>query len=128
MIRAAHVGIGTSGKGLQAVMASDYAIAQFKYLIDLLLIHGAWDYSRTSTLILYSFYKNIMFSMTQIWFSFYCGFSGTLFYDQLSGSYYNLVYTAFAVLFAAVFDRPYSKEIAIYCPELYDYGPKNILC
>ena len=126
MIRAAHVGIGISGQeGLQAVMSSDYAIAQFRFLQDLLLIHGAWDYRRISVLILYSFYKNIMFSMTQIWFSFYCGFSGTLFYDQFSGSLYNLFFTALPVLLGAVFDRPYSKTIAKLCPELYDNGPKN---
>ena len=126
MIRAAHVGIGISGQeGLQAVMASDYAIAQFRFLQELILIHGAWDYRRISVLILYSFYKNIMFSMTQIWFSFYCGFSGTLFYDQFSGSLFNLFFTALPVLLGAVFDRPYSKELAKLCPELYDNGPKN---
>ncbi len=126
MIRAAHVGIGISGQeGLQAVMASDYAIAQFRFLQDLLLVHGAWDYRRISVLILYSFYKNIMFSMTQIWFSFYSGFSGTLFYDQFSGSLYNLFFTALPVLLGAVFDRPYSKEIAKLCPELYENGPSN---
>jgi len=66
-----------------------------------------------------------MFSMTQIWFSFYSGFSGTLFYDQFSGSLYNLFFTALPVLLGAVFDRPYSKEIAKLCPELYDNGPLN---
>ena len=126
MIRAAHVGIGISGQeGLQAVMASDYAIAQFKYLRDLLLVHGAWDYRRISILILYSFYKNIMFSMPGIWFAFYSGYSGTLFYDAFSGSCYNLVFTGVPVLFSAVFDRPYSKEIARLCPELYENGPQN---
>ena len=126
MIKSAHVGIGISGQeGLQAVMASDYAIAQFRFLQELLLIHGAWDYRRISVLILYSFYKNMTFSLTQIWFSFYCGFSGTLFYDAFSGSCYNLVFTAFPVLFTSIFDRPYSKEIAKLCPELYENGPSN---
>jgi len=126
MIRAAHVGIGISGQeGLQAVMASDYAIAQFSFLRDLLLVHGAWDYRRISILILYSFYKNILFSMPGIWFSFYSGFSGILFYDQFSGSLFNVVFTCFPVLLSAVFDRPYSKEIARLCPELYANGPRN---
>jgi len=107
------------------VMASDYAIAQFRYLRDLLLIHGAWDYRRISVLILYSFYKNIMFSMPGIWFSFYSGFSGVLFYDQFSGSMFNVAFTCFPVLLTAVFDRPYSKEIARLCPELYANGPEN---
>ncbi|ETO37054.1 hypothetical protein RFI_00007 [Reticulomyxa filosa] len=126
MIKAAHVGVGISGQeGLQAVMASDYAIAQFRFLQDLLLIHGAWDYRRISVLILYSFYKNICFSMTQIWFSFFSGYTGSLFYDAFSGSCFNLVFTALPVLFAATLDRPYSKEIARFCPELYENGPSN---
>ncbi|GJN20599.1 hypothetical protein PR202_gb07995 [Eleusine coracana subsp. coracana] len=47
MIQAAHVGIGISGQeGMQAVMASDFAIAQFRFLTDLLLVHGRWSYLR----------------------------------------------------------------------------------
>jgi P-type E1-E2 ATPase len=39
MIQAAHIGVGISGfEGLQAVMASDFAIAQFQYLKRLLLV------------------------------------------------------------------------------------------
>ena len=127
MIKCAHVGIGICGQeGLQAVMASDYAIGQFRFLEQLLLIHGAWDYRRISVIILYSFYKNVLLSMTQIYFGFYSGFSGTLFYDNLFGSSYNMVYTALPVMFAAVFDRYYTKEIARLCPELYANGPQNL--
>lgn len=47
MIQAAHIGIGISGQeGMQAVMASDFAIAQFRFLTDLLLVHGRWSYLR----------------------------------------------------------------------------------
>lgn len=47
MIQAAHVGVGISGQeGMQAVMASDFAIAQFRFLTDLLLVHGRWSYIR----------------------------------------------------------------------------------
>ena len=41
MIQSAHIGIGISGQeGLQAANASDYSIAQFKFLQRLLL--GSW--------------------------------------------------------------------------------------
>jgi phospholipid-transporting ATPase len=47
MIQAAHIGVGISGQeGMQAVMASDFAIAQFRFLTDLLLVHGRWSYIR----------------------------------------------------------------------------------
>lgn len=61
MILEAHVGVGISGnEGMQAVRSSDYAIAQFKYLKRLLLVHGRTNYRRASVLILYSLYKQVM--------------------------------------------------------------------
>ncbi|CAG8435412.1 9133_t:CDS:10 [Ambispora gerdemannii] len=61
MIQAAHVGIGVAGEeGLQAVMASDYAIAQFRYLTRLLLVHGHYAYVRNTSMILNFFYKNLI--------------------------------------------------------------------
>lgn len=77
MIQAAHVGIGISGmEGLQAARASDFAIAQFRFLRKLLLVHGQWAYSRMSKLVLYSFYKNITLYLIQLWFTMDNGYSG----------------------------------------------------
>ena len=43
MIQEAHVGIGITGKeGLQAARTSDYSIAQFRFLLRLLLVHGRY--------------------------------------------------------------------------------------
>jgi phospholipid-translocating ATPase len=59
MIQTADVGIGISGmEGMQAVMASDFAISRFKYLERLLLVHGHWNYDRLARMVLYFFYKN----------------------------------------------------------------------
>ena len=45
MIQAAHVGVGISGQeGLQAVNASDYSLAQFRFLQKLLLCHGMYHH------------------------------------------------------------------------------------
>ena len=58
MIQSAHIGIGISGQeGLQAANASDYSIAQFRFLQRLLLVHGVCNYWRLVKCILYSFYK-----------------------------------------------------------------------
>jgi phospholipid-transporting ATPase len=68
MIQAAHVGVGISGmEGLQAARSADVAIAQFRFLRKLLLVHGQWSYHRLSKLILYSYYKNLALFMTQFW-------------------------------------------------------------
>jgi phospholipid-translocating ATPase len=59
MIQTADVGIGISGQeGMQAVMASDFALSRFKYLERFLLVHGHWCYDRLSRMVLYFFHKN----------------------------------------------------------------------
>ena len=59
MIQCADVGIGISGQeGMQAVMASDFALARFKFLKRLLLVHGHWCYDRLARTVLYFFHKN----------------------------------------------------------------------
>jgi magnesium-transporting ATPase (P-type) len=47
-----QIGVGISGKeGLQAVNNSDIAIAQFRFLKRLLLVHGRWNYRRTAKVV-----------------------------------------------------------------------------
>lgn len=59
MIQAADIGVGISGQeGMQAVMASDFALARFRYLERLLLVHGHWCYDRLARAVVYFFYKN----------------------------------------------------------------------
>ena len=42
MIQAAHVGVGISGQeGLQAANSADYAVAQFRFLRELLITQAA---------------------------------------------------------------------------------------
>lgn len=76
MIKTAHIGVGISGQeGLQAVLASDYSIGQFRFLERLLMVHGRWSYYRMSKFLRYFFYKNFAFTLCHIWFAFFCGFS-----------------------------------------------------
>jgi phospholipid-translocating ATPase len=58
MIQEADVGVGIAGEeGRQAVMSSDFAIGQFRYLSRLVLVHGRWSYRRISEMIANFFYK-----------------------------------------------------------------------
>lgn len=76
LITAAHIGVGISGQeGMQAVLASDYSIAQFKFLERLLLVHGRWSYYRMCKFLRYFFYKNFAFTLCHFWYAFFCGFS-----------------------------------------------------
>jgi phospholipid-translocating ATPase len=73
MIQEANVGIGISGvEGRQAVMASDYAIAQFRFLRKLLLVHGRWSYLRTAEMIMGFFFKNIVWTFVLFWYQIFC--------------------------------------------------------
>ena len=45
-------------------MASDFAIAQFRFLTPLLLVHGRLNYKRLTRMILFFFYKNLLFGTT----------------------------------------------------------------
>jgi magnesium-transporting ATPase (P-type) len=77
MIMQAHVGVGILGKeGQQAARSADYAIGQFKFLKPLLFIHGREAYRRNSFLILYNFYKNVLYVSAQYFFGFRSTFSG----------------------------------------------------
>jgi magnesium-transporting ATPase (P-type) len=61
-----HYTLYSLHEGLQAVNNSDFAIAQFRFLKNLLLVQGRQNYRRMSTLVLYLFYKNVMMVLTQV--------------------------------------------------------------
>lgn len=58
MIQEADVGVGIAGEeGRQAVMSSDFAIGQFRFLARLMVVHGRWCYRRMAETIANFFYK-----------------------------------------------------------------------
>lgn len=68
--------MGISGQeGMQAVMSSDYAFAQFRYLQRLLLVHGRWSYIRMCKFLRFFFFKNFAFTLVHFWYSFFNGYS-----------------------------------------------------
>lgn len=67
---------GVMGKeGRQAVRCADFAFARFRFLKRILLVHGHWYYVRVSTLVQYSFYKNVTFITPQLFFAIWNAFS-----------------------------------------------------
>ncbi|XP_077289353.1 ATPase phospholipid transporting 8A1 isoform X2 [Arctopsyche grandis] len=120
MIQRAAVGVGISGvEGLQAVCASDYSIAQFRFLLRLLLVHGAWNYSRMCKLILYSFYKNICLYVIELWFAIYSGWSGQILFERWTIGLYNVAFTAMPPFAIGIFDKVCTAETMLKHPELY---------
>lgn len=134
MIQTADVGIGISGaEGRQAVMASDFAIPRFSFLLRLLLVHGHWCYDRLARMVLYFFYKNAVscslydgmclqeialflpfflqnFVFVIFWYQLYCGFSGTVMVDQMYLMFFNLFFTSLPPLAMGLFSFNFSHS------------------
>ena len=127
MIQAAHVGVGIAGEeGLQAVNSSDYAIAQFRFLKRLVLVHGHWSYYRNSVMITNFFYKQFIQVGTLFWFQIYCGWSTTQAIDYVYILLWNAIWTVLPVIFVGIFDRNISDRVLMQVPELYHQSRKRV--
>ncbi|KAJ7772973.1 phospholipid-translocating ATPase [Mycena maculata] len=123
MIQAADVGVGISGEeGLQAVNSSDYAIAQFRFLKRLLLVHGHWSYARNGNMILNFWYKNIVCIGVLWWFQIYNAWSAAYVFEYTYLLWWNAFWTIAPVIAIGVFDRLIDADALMALPELYRYG------
>uniref|UniRef100_A0A915Q6M5 P-type ATPase C-terminal domain-containing protein n=1 Tax=Setaria digitata TaxID=48799 RepID=A0A915Q6M5_9BILA len=127
MIKTAHIGVGISGQeGMQAVLASDYSIGQFRYLRRLLLVHGRWSYFRMTKFLQYFFYKNFAFTLTHFWYSFFCGYSAQSIYNPVLIAFYNLFFTSLPVLAMGIFDQDVDDLCGMKYAKLYIPGQYNL--
>lgn len=103
-------------------MASDFAIAQFRFLQDLLLVHGRNNYRRLCKLVLYSFYKNMAFVLVQFWFGADSAWSAENLYDAYAMALFNLAFTTLPLMCMGLFDRDVSRKSILQLPQLYESG------
>lgn len=123
MIQSADIGIGIAGEeGRQAVMCSDFAIGQFRYLTRLLLVHGKWCYKRLAEMIPQFFYKNLIFTMALFWYGVHNDFDGSYLFEFTYLTFYNLAFTSVPVILLGVLDQDVSDKISLAVPELYRSG------
>ncbi|CAG8650823.1 4747_t:CDS:10 [Gigaspora margarita] len=127
MIQAANVGVGISGQeGVQAAMASDYNIAQFRYLKKLLLVHGHWDYMRIAEMILNFFYKNVIWLTNNDFIYSYFRYSANIFYDYSFVQLYNMIFTVAPVVVLGTTDQSVSASYCLKYPSIYSLGIKRM--
>ncbi|CDO94169.1 unnamed protein product [Kluyveromyces dobzhanskii CBS 2104] len=125
MIQSADIGVGITGKeGLQASRSSDYSIAQFRYLLKLLFVHGRYNYVRTSKFVLCTFYKEVLFYLTQMIYQRQTMFSGTSLYEPWSLSMFNTLFTSLPVICIGMFEKDLKPMTLLAVPELYTMGQK----
>ena len=58
-------------------------------------------------MILYFFYKNLIFTIPQFLFGPYCAFSGQTLFDDWYLAFYNLIFTAVPLFVRALFERDF---------------------
>ncbi|XP_066567022.1 phospholipid-transporting ATPase IC [Amia ocellicauda] len=128
MIKTADIGVGISGQeGMQAVMSSDYAFAQFRYLQRLLLVHGRWSYIRMCKFLRFFFFKNFAFTLAHFWYSFFNGFSAQAAYEDWFITLYNVLYSSLPVLLVGLLDQDVNDKLSLRFPKLYLPGQKGLL-
>ncbi|RDX64466.1 Phospholipid-transporting ATPase 1, partial [Mucuna pruriens] len=111
MIQMADVGVGISGQeGRQAVMASDFAMGQFRFLVPLLLIHGHWNYQRLGYMILY-----VLFT----------AFTLTTAINEWSTTLYSIVYSSLPTIIVGILDKDLGKRTLLKYPQLYGAGQRH---
>ncbi|KAL5799575.1 hypothetical protein ACOSQ4_032459 [Xanthoceras sorbifolium] len=126
MIQMADVGVGISGQeGRQAVMSSDFAMGQFRFLVPLLLVHGHWNYQRMGYMILYNFYRNAVLVLVLFWYVLYTCFSLTTAINEWSSVLYSVIYTSLPTIVVAVLDKDLSRMTLLKYPQLYGAGHRH---
>jgi phospholipid-translocating P-type ATPase (flippase) len=123
MIRAASIGIGISGlEGRQAVTASDYSIAQFRFLQRLLLVHGRWSYYRMGLFMKYFFYKNVACFLVQFWYTFNNAGSSQTLFDPTFITMFNVAYTSLPIIVVGTLEQDVDDLAGLQFPILYKAG------
>ncbi|KAJ8898895.1 hypothetical protein K2173_008204 [Erythroxylum novogranatense] len=126
MIQMADVGVGICGQeGRQAVMASDFAMGQFRFLKRLLLVHGHWNYQRIGYLVLYNFYRNAVFVMMLFWYILCTAFSTTSALTDWSSVFYSVIYTSIPTIVVGILDKDLSHRTLLQYPKLYGAGHRQ---
>eukprot|EP00178_Gracilaria_changii_P010485 TRINITY_DN3053_c0_g1_i1.p1 TRINITY_DN3053_c0_g1~~TRINITY_DN3053_c0_g1_i1.p1 ORF type:complete len:1178 (+),score=208.47 TRINITY_DN3053_c0_g1_i1:196-3729(+) len=120
MIQEAHIGVGIYGKeGTQAARSADYAVGEFKHLLRLTALHGRFSVVRTAGMINLSFYKNIFFTLTQVFFQAFSFASGVTFNNQWITSAFNVIVTSASPFLYGIFERDVDEATAIRFPSVY---------
>lgn len=90
-----------------------------------MFVHGREAYRRNSYLVLYLFYKNILYVLPIFYFGFLSEFSGTAIYDNYMYQTFNVFFTGCPIIWYCTFDWQQTKEILLSDPSHYRIGLKN---
>ena len=119
MIQEADVGIGIVGKeGLQASLAADYSIKEFRSLNILLLWWGRLAYKNTSTLANFVIHKGLIISINQFIFSMMFYYNAVPLYNGMLSLGYSTIFTCTPAI-SILLDQDIDKDNVLKFPTLY---------
>ena len=117
MIQEARVGVGILGKeGAHAAMSSDYVIHRFYHLVYLIFIQGRYNFYRTAKVVFFSFYKNMLYSLPQIYYSYYSLNTGQTLYIAIFQSTFNLLFVSLPPLVTGWYEKDLPDELVLANP------------
>ncbi|KAK2954436.1 ion-transporting P-type ATPase [Blattamonas nauphoetae] len=120
MIREAHVGVGIKGvEGTSASQVADYSISKFHFLKRLLVVHGHINYYRLSTMIKYSYFKNLAFCTAFVFFLAFSFSSFQVVYNSYFISFFNLLFTSIPILVTMLLDKDAPDWVLEDQPAIY---------
>lgn len=88
----------------------------------LILYHGRMGYVRVARMICYYFYKNIVLVFTEMYFPFYNGFSGQIFFLDWLPMMFNAVFTSWYCLFSQLLEKDVNDQYSYRYPVVYKAG------
>ena len=119
MIQEADVGIGIVGKeGLQASLAADYSIKEFKSLSVLLLWWGRISYKNTSTMANFIIHRGLIISLNQFIFSYIFYYNPVPMYSGFLSFGYSTIFTSLPSI-SVLLDQDIAKINVLKFPSLY---------
>jgi phospholipid-translocating ATPase len=119
MIQEADVGIGIVGKeGLQASLAADYSIKEFKSLSGLLLWWGRIAYKNTSMVANFVIHRGLIISFNQFIFSLIFYYNAVALYNGMLSFGYSTVFTCLPSI-SILLDRDVDRDNVLKFPTLY---------
>ena len=119
MIQEADVGIGIIGKeGLQASLASDFSIIEFKNLSILLLWWGRISYKNTSTMANFIIHRGLLISFNQFIFSLIFYYNPVAMYNGFLTFGYSTIFTCLPII-SILLDKDIDRNNVLKFPNLY---------
>ncbi|EYC05299.1 hypothetical protein Y032_0083g1685 [Ancylostoma ceylanicum] len=106
-------------------MACDFAIARFRFLRRLLLVHGHWCYDRLALTFLYFLYKNTNNVFVLLFFQIYDGWSASFTTDPTYTILYPIIFSSLQPIVIGVVDQDRSAAELLQDPSLYSPGRKG---